>query len=181
MLEIGNGTRNSDKIGAVNAACILVGAIVEMTNDETDSKIPPQPKKLAQMLRGAKNRAKEMRERYPNLDIWMGIESGVLEDYDDEGDGISMDLAVIVIVYGNGKKDWVYSTSPGVIFPEKFMAEWVASGREGTVGEIIAANLGGTKSDPHRSLTDGRVTRAQTLVDGIKTALLQLPPEILRR
>lgn len=181
MLKIGNGSENEDKNGAVRAACILVGAMARVTVGETDSKIPPQPKSLAQMLRGAKNRATEMRERHPDQDIWMGIESGILDDYDDEGVGVTMDIAMIVIVYGAGEDDWVYSTSPGVTFPQKYIDMWIASGRKGTVGEIIAAELGGTKSDPHRSLTGGRVTRPQTLVDGIRTALLQLPPEILRR
>lgn len=179
MLRIGNGTKNADKIGAVIGGCVLAGAMPELTNDDADSGIPPQPETIAQILRGAKNRARGMRERYPGLDLYMGIESGIQVDYDDGGNGLIMDSAMIAILYGDDQ--WACSTSPGVLFPEEFLREWVASGRKGTLGEFIAAKRGGTRSDPHRTLTDGRVTRPRTLVYGVLFAMLQLPPEILYR
>ena len=114
-----------------------------------------------------------------NYDLYIGIESGIQVDYDDKGSGLIMDSAMIAILYGDDQ--WVCSTSPGVLFPEEFLREWVASGRKGTLGEFIAAKRGGTRSDPHRTLTDGRVTRPRTLVYGVMFAMLQLPPEILYR
>ena len=181
MLKIGTGTKSKHKIGAIEAACILVGATAEITGDETETNVPAQPKGFAQILRGAKNRARASRKLRPELDVWMGIEIGILEEIDDEGVGVSIDVAVIVILFGDGENDWVYSLSPGVTFPQEYIDAWSGDGRRGTVGEIIATRIGGSSTDPHSALTGGRLTRAQTLVDGVKAALLQLRGELLHK
>lgn len=180
MLRIGTGTRSLHKVGAIEAACELVGVAADISGSDAESKVPDQPIGFAQTRRGATNRAQSARAAHPDLDVWIGIESGILEDIDDSGGSVAIDLAVIVILFGT-QGGVVYATSTGITFPKRDVIEWHAGGRRGTVGDVIARRTGGSNTDPHAALTGGRLTRHTTLVDGVKAALLQLPIELLRK
>jgi len=43
-----------------------------------------------------------------------------------------------------------------------------------TVGSIITEQLGGDPTDPHSTLTSGKISRTMTLIDAVATALQQV-------
>lgn len=166
------GSTSKHKIAAVQEACGKAGIEAEVIGVKAASEQDEQPFGMEAIIQGAITRAENARKGHEQQDeeISIGIESGIL------GSGqvkIDIDLAAIVIIKHDGSK--IVTTSTGIQFPNEYVD--IAAGKgfdTTTVGSVIAKKLGGDGTDPHATLTGGKVTRAQTLIDGLVAALLQL-------
>ncbi len=102
--------------------------------------------------------------------FFVGIESFVATD----GETWCLDMAAIVICDAE-MQILSFVTSSGVSFP---MDAYVAARQVGfdttTVGSKIAELHGGDGTDPHSTLTKGRLTRQETLIMGLVAALKQI-------
>ena len=67
------------------------------------------------------------------------------------------------------------ATSAGIPFPSQSIADWAEAGGEGTVGELIAEELGCDKQDPHVKISKGLFTRAALLEQAIRLAASTMP------
>jgi len=134
------------------------------------TKVNEQPVGFAETLRGALARARAVSAHSQPTDIAVGIESGILRS-----GGFSIDLAVVVMIHGADKRE-VVSTTTGIMFPETFVLKAEALGfSTTTVGSVIAQEVDCDGTDPHSYLTQGRVSRLDTLVQGVRSALFQTP------
>ncbi len=182
LIRIAAGTTSHHKISAIKEACRQMGYgdDIEVVGYPAESGINAQPIDLDETMKGAVNRALQAQKHIPEAELWIGIESGILrsDTYD-----VSFDIGVIVLIDPQGNR--IYATSPGLVVTEPYVDE--ADERQfavTTAGQVIAEHLGGDHTDPHHTLTNGRLTRAETLVQGIITALAQLhspfPPTPVR-
>lgn len=169
MSRIAIGTTSIHKVDALREACARVGVFVdELVKCKTESGVNEQPVDFEETYTGAKNRAEKARIAQPDCDLWIGIESGIFR-----GKNVTIDVAVIVILSADGSEN--VTTSEGILFPEAFVIEAEALGfATTTVGSIITKHLGGDKTDPHSTLTNGRRTRKEMLTNGIATALIAM-------
>ena len=150
------------------------------------SGVPEQPGGLSMIAQGAILRGtRALRAVIAKHDVplgayvlGVGIESGlecVL--------GRWLDIAVVAIVrdgFPTGMADSLvgFSTSVGLPFPAQHveMALQDAGGlSRHTAGSKVAMVLGGDGTDPHSTLTQGHLSRAQLLADACYAALVQVP------
>lgn len=70
----------------------------------------------------------------------------------------------------NGQK--LVGTSAGIEFPKEAVEAARARGFETTTaGSVITETLGGSSTDPHSTLTQGKVSRKEILVEALMTVL----------
>ncbi len=165
-LQIVVGSTSKHKIGAVEDACRRLGIEADVIGCKTSSGVNEQPVGFAETARGAANRAMAASAEDPGS-VCIGIESGI------EASGAAViDFAMITVLYRGVP---YFSTSPGVQFPHPC---YVTAKKRGfdkhTVGSVVAEQLGGDGTDPHATLTGGRLTRHETLVQGLCVAFVQM-------
>ncbi len=164
------GSTSPHKLEAVREACRILGLSATVDGAKTLSGQSEQPVGFDETFRGAINRATSIKIRFPRS-IAIGIESGIFRFLPEAP--TTLDIAAIVLLTPDGRE--VLTTSEGVQFPEHCVKVAEDCGfLSTTVGSIVAESIGGDPTDPHATLTNGRVTRAMTLVNALKTALLQL-------
>lgn len=170
MEPIITGSTNEQKLMAVRMACSeLKIEPLNFLKCKTHSGQNEQPMGFDQTYSGALARAQQAREQHPEA-IAIGIESGIFRFVHNS---VTLDIAVIVILTPDNRE--IVTTSTGIKFPEEHVRKAKERGfKTVTVGQIIHEKKGGDKSDPHSMLTDGKVSRTETLVDGLKIALKQL-------
>ena len=167
MQKVALGSTNRFKMDAVKEGFLKAGLEVEVIGCEVDSGQNAQPVGFSEMLAGARERAFGAQRFYPDC-ITVGIESGLLR-----ASSVTIDLAVIVVIART--RTLFVSTSPGIQLLETFVDVAAEQGfGTTTAGAVIAEKLGGAPGDPHSILTQGRVTRFSTLVQGVETAALQM-------
>lgn len=159
------GSTSEHKLNAVREACKKLGIEAYVSGEETYSNQAEQPTGFHCTLRGAINRARGVqRDGFHAI----GIESGIFEY-----GSVALDIAIIAIFTANGAL--IVTNTSGIMFPEEYVVE---ARRRGfpttTVGSVIAEKLGGDPTDPHSTLTDGKITRQQLLTDALVVALKQL-------
>ncbi len=172
-LKITVGTTSKHKLTAVAKACKKIKMKSVMINGvKTDSGQDEQPVGFEATYNGAFTRAQAATQHNIDYDIAIGIESGIFP-FQSESRNITFDMAVIVILTKEGKQ--IMTTSSGVLFPEEYVS-WArtAGFKTTTVGSMITRNLGGDPTDPHSTLTNGKVTREDTLVEALAIALKQV-------
>lgn len=169
-MKIVVGSTSAHKLNAVKQACAQIGLKTVISGVKTSSGQNEQPVGLDETLKGAVTRAKSAKTQHPDS-IAIGIESGIFH-----GSGktpTTLDIAVVVMLSPDGRR--IVTTSPGIEFPEKYVHIAKERGfKTTTVGSVIAEKRGGDTTDPHFTLSNGRISRKKTLIDGITTALLQL-------
>lgn len=156
------------KRGAVYEALLALKAQCRLSTVEVDTERDAQPFGFAATSLGAHERARLAVSGH--TDAWgIGIESGVVFA---EGCGY-YDVAVVAVVTPDGRT--ANAVSAGIPFPVQDVDEARRRGfATTTVGDVIAARLGGSAQNPHQTLTAGRVNRQDTLVVAITAALAQL-------
>jgi non-canonical (house-cleaning) NTP pyrophosphatase len=174
-MMIAVGTLSNHKLQAVADACAAMGIHADIVGVKTVSVVNDQPVGFRETLVGATSRAVQA-EIMRGGDLYIGIESGIINSSGGAIEAISIDIAVIVI-RRNGRTVSV-STSTGVMFPEADFDEADIRGfAKTTVGSVIAERTGCDGTDPHAELTGGKFTRRDTLVHGIVMALSTIPKE----
>ncbi|MEI8223690.1 MAG: DUF84 family protein [bacterium] len=171
-MKIRVGSGNSDKIRAVQEACTILDIPTIPFGIDVSSEVNSQPVGFNEIYTGAFNRALGARSNSSGV-IGIGIENGIVALQRPGASIEYFDTAVIVIINEQGE-DFV-TTSPGIRFPAYYVEKAQQAGFETTtVGSIIAEELGGSTSDPHSTITNGTVSRHQTLVTALVVALRQL-------
>lgn len=169
-MKIVLGSTSVHKIDAVKQACAILGgrfADAEVIGVKAKSGVAEQPYTMGEIARGANNRAMDACSFFPEA-INIGIESGL------DGDGsFCVDLAMVTVFTPDGRA--YHATSIGVEIPIQFIQEHRERFIEEpdlTIGDVVKEHLGGDRTDPHATLTGGRIKRLDTLVEAIRTALI---------
>lgn len=149
-------------------ACECLGVTAEVIGIEASSGQNKQPIDFRETYNGALARATFVKENDPGDNVYIGIESGIINILPIH----AMDIAVIIVLAGNRR---IVATSAGVEFPQSCMAVACHRGfKTTTAGSVVAEKLGGDATDPHSSLTNQKVSRRDTLVQALTIALSQL-------
>lgn len=169
-LKIIVGTKSNHKLRAVAQACKRIKMKpVTINGVKTDSGQDEQPVGFEATYDGAFTRAQSAREQNADHNIAIGIESGIFPFPGKP----TLDMAVIVILTKENTQ--IITTSAGIVFPEEYVTEARKKGFETTtVGSMITKKLGGDPTDPHSVLTNGKISRKDTLVDALAVALKQI-------
>lgn len=102
------------------------------------------------------------------MDLVVSIESGLIKSLVGEEE-TWIDVAVVMVRDMSTGAESV-ATSAGVRVPTEYVGTWAEAGGEGTVGDVIAEELGGDKHDPHGALTKGAFARSALLEHAIRVA-----------
>ena len=168
MIKIVVGSPSECKLLAVRQACLELNLDCEIVGFETESGQNEQPVGLKETVAGALTRAKSAQAKDYNA-IAIGIESGIIRT--GEPYNVSIDLAVIVALFGD---DITITTSNGMQFVEEFVnIAQERSFRYSTVGSVIAESFGSNKNDPHSFVSDGTVSRSETIKNGVVIVMKQ--------
>jgi len=158
------GSTSASKIEALKEACGIMGIEADIQTLPASSEINDQPYGFDETYRGALNRALNTKKDNPNA-MSIGIENGIIP----VGDKF-IDMAVIVVLTPDGKN--FMSTSAGIEFPKEAVETARTRGFESnTAGSVIAEMVGGSTTDPHSTLTGGKISRKKILTDAIVVAL----------
>lgn len=172
-LKIKLGSTSAQKFKAVEIACKYLSFDFTIEKVNAPSGQNEQPVGFTETFAGALSRARRAINSSPSdYDIAIGIESGLFT-INQSGRNTTLDVAIIVILTKSGKE--IITTTPGFMFPEEYVG--IAKGlgfEKNTVGQVIAENLGGDKTDPHSILSNGVITRQETLIEGLMIALKQI-------
>ena len=144
----------------------------EITGVKVGSGVNKQPCGKQEIYRGALNRAQKTLKKVLGADLAIGIENGI-----EDLDGNWIDYAIIVGL--NAKGQIFISTSPGVQLPTDLVVATREIGFDRTtVGQMIEYKSGrldlGITRDPHKYLTERKVTRKETLIMALKILFAQV-------
>mgnify|MGYP000999353550 CR=1 FL=1 len=162
------GSKSKHKLGAVGSALFHFGIPHTLLSCDVETDTPAQPCSWHQVQDGATRRAIGALRNFPEALVGVGIESGLFF----VRQGQVLDIAFLSLVDNNGRE--FIATSQGVMFPANAVAEARSRGfKNVTAGQIIAERFGGDHTDPHTTLTEGRVTREGLLTDGLRALFAQ--------
>lgn len=143
------------------------------------SLVADQPLGLEVTMRGCYNRLAALIGEggaATAFDMAVAIENGLLKTSLQQGaevEEVWVDVAVVMVHDLRTSKTGI-ATSTGLRFPTAAVGDWAEAGAEGTVGEVLAEELGCDKQDPHAALTKGRYPRAALLEQAIRAAVASL-------
>lgn len=160
------GSKSKHKINAVIRACAILGIVAQVVGVEAPSGVDEQPQGLDITTAGAANRLRAAREQASADDWVIAMESGVMRI----GGGHVIDVAILCVSTPTGQE--YYGISSGTPFP---LGDYLEAQRRGfkdtTVGMITRERTGCDSADVTTHLTGLRVSREDTLVDGLRTLL----------
>jgi len=158
------GSTSAHKLEALKEACVRIGIEVEIAGSPAESKINAQPYGFDETYKGAMNRARNTQLENSQATA-VGIENGIVPI----GDRF-VDLAVVVVLTSDGQS--FVGTSAGIEFPKETVEEARKRGFETTTaGDVMAETMGASKTDPHSTLTGGKVSRKEILVEAVSAVL----------
>ncbi len=153
--------------GAIDVTGINLGGL---TTCPAESGVNTQPCGIDEIVIGAQNRAENAHLHWPSA-YAIGIESGILVD---EVHSVIIDIGCIYIITPNGKAP-IRSMTSGFEFPWEFYLEARAEGFDKvTVGQVIARHMRGDHTDPHATLTGGKMSRVEQLMHGLIAAFAHI-------
>ncbi len=160
------GSMSAHKLDAVRKACELLSLDAAVSGVKTSSGQNEQPVGFEETFQGALTRAQGIRSP-GDRSIAIGIESGILLS-----ENVTLDIAVVVVLTYDSR---IVTSSVGIQFPEGCNILAAQRGfKTTTVGSVVAEQLGGDPTDPHATITNGKITRSALLTDAIVAALSQL-------
>ena len=169
-LKITVGSTSQHKLGAVRNACETLGLDAIIVGVAAASGQDDQPVGLEATYYGALARAIAAQAGNPHS-ITIGIEGGYLRCGGPAP--ITLCVAIVAVLLPDGRR--IITTSNSILLPEEHVLEAERRGcKLTTVGAVIAEKLGGDPTDPHTTLTGGRITRTMTLTNALIIALQQL-------
>jgi len=130
-IKIAVASRNPVKIEAAQRGFekMFAGAVLEIISQEVPSGVSIQPRGTDEIMRGALNRANNVREVVPDTDFWVGIEGGV-DDYEDEMSVYAWIVVLSERQCGKGRT--------GTFFLPEAVAELIRGGMEmGDADDIV--------------------------------------------
>ena len=153
--------------GPGGAGARKVDAKVDVKPFDVGSGVPEQPRG-AQVLKGARNRARKAREAWPGCDYAVGVEAGLVR-YPEEK--MHLEAQACVVIDRNGWE--THGWGPGFQYPA-----WVTEGA--LRGTMVSEILGPVANDPRLGsttgaigyLTEGRFDRSQLTQMAVLMAFL---------
>lgn len=168
MLKIVIGSKSIHKIDAVHSGlniCEIDGTQYTSIGCAASSNIDEQPLGIPQTRNGAIARACNARDLHPDADLWIGIESGIVD-----GGNQFYEMSVIVVLYKNGRQ--FSAVTSGHAIPNEFVDEARKRGFDKhTVGSVMAERTGCSSTDGTAYLSNHRVTRKDALTQGVAIAI----------
>jgi len=124
VITVAVGSRNPNKVMAVEIAFRLMGFRANVIAVEPPKDLPPEPMGFDEILNGALTRANYALVSTPNAEFGVGIEAGIIK-LGKINAYLDVTMAVIADRYG----ETTVGLSPAFMVPRKF-AEEVLRGRE---------------------------------------------------
>ena len=169
------GSTSQHKIGAIDEVFeeVFPNYQIKIRGIKTISGVNEQPVGFEEISKGAQNRLNEAKRLTQEVyDFIIGIENGILP-VESGKRVIWFDVGWVVIEDKEGEQS--YGLSSGIEFPQEYVDKAKEAGFETTtVGEIIAKETGGDKTDPQSLLSRGLVSRKEMLKQALKIALGQI-------
>ena len=158
------GSESALKIRAVKSAFAKMLLDPEILPCAVSSGVPNQPFGKNIIRNGAKNRAREARAKHTVADFTIGIENGLVQEYDKW-----FDVPCIVIHSRDGYDSSVFGTS----FP---IPLWVVSKtlQQVELGHIIQEISGMSEKDPTSFFSENTITREEIIDQAVRAALTPL-------
>jgi len=180
-IKIIAGSTSEHKLNAITETFREVYPNVQIIVNgvKTASEVNEQPVGFEEIFQGACNRLEETKRLVQEAyDFAVGIENGVFS-VETGKRAIWFDVGLVIIEDKDGRQG--YGLSSGIEFPQKYVDKAKEAGFETTtVGEIIAKEMGGDKTDPQSILSQGLVSRREMLKQALKIALGQLQKDKVR-
>lgn len=159
------GSESELKLRAVTRALNGLGVHSETIGYKTGSGVSVQPQGMREIFRGATNRAMMVRGAYPDADLWIGIESGIVCEF-----ACWYDLAGVVVVGPGGKS----TSSCSAHFP---IPSWMVARallKETDLGNVVKDLVGGGEKDPMVWLSNSAIFREHLIDQAVRCALMEI-------
>lgn len=166
-MRITVGSKSKHKLDAVMDAwqAVRFGRGVRVHGVSAPSNIPEQPSGLEQTCMGASNRARNAREIDETAEMYIGIESGIVGAY-----GRFYDIAFVVLLMKDGRT--FSAMAGGHEVPRQYVAASHSEGHDTrTAGSVMAEHTGCDATDGTSYISNGHVSRKDTIVQAVKIAL----------
>ncbi|MFA6158025.1 MAG: inosine/xanthosine triphosphatase [Candidatus Paceibacterota bacterium] len=162
------GSTNNRKIEVVKKALKTVtGNFPEVFGFKADSKVPETPYDK-QTFDGARNRAVQARDEAGDADMYIGLESGLIERY-----GNVYEEAWCYILTKDGREYSGYSS--GLRLPDYVLSEMKRLNKEHCdVMTILEERHGNLPNDTWGSYSSGMITRENSLEEALRNVLIQI-------
>lgn len=164
-MQIVLGSTSKLKVRAVEAACRLWKLRATVLACKTPSGVSIQPRGKEKTTAGALQRAKGAREKYPDGQLWIGMQSGFIQDT-----GERWWSATCVAILRRDQAD-----KPVVVYSDHFpIPAWIAHEviREWTeLGKATQKYGGGEEKDPMNYFSGGVIRREHLLAQAVACAL----------
>ncbi len=176
MVKILVGSENPVKIESVKEVFSHYFDDIEVIGVKVNSNVPDQPIN-DQTFDGAKNRAEELQKKNEqeniNADFFVGIESGMMENYKKH-----FIFNSVCVINKKGKSGM--GMSPHFEIPSDIAKELLAGAGLGKIADRVSGedNIK-QKQGIVGYLTKGKITRKSIIAQGIITALIPLLNEEL--
>lgn len=137
----------------------------EINGENVESGVSDQPMSDEETLRGARNRAENIKRLFPNADYWVGIEGGI----ESKETGLTAFAWVVIL---NEKKKGESRTTSFQLPPK--VAKLIEQGYElGIANDMIFKKENSKqKSGAVGILTNNKLTRAELYKQAIQLALI---------
>lgn len=169
------GSTSPHKVEAAQAAFRRIGSWsgghpeLQLRTVAVASGVPPQPIGLDQTRLGAWLRAEAALRAVPEAQHAIGIESGIVDI--SETLFRYVDLSVVALVTRPGTAPVVYTTSPGVPVPVKFVLQSIDTQQQVEAGKFYAEEHGCDPTDMTSDLSRGVLSRADLIEQAVFAAL----------
>ena len=164
-MQIVLGSTSKLKARAVKAACRLWKLNVTVITCKSPSGVSIQPRGKEKITAGALQRAKGAQEQFPNKELWVGMQSGFIQD---TGERWWSSTCVVVLRREPADK-------PIVVYSDHFpIPSWIVLEviREWTeLGKATQKYGGGEEKDPMNYFSGGVIRREHLLAQAVACAL----------
>lgn len=163
------GTTNESKLIGVKLALRRFFTDFEIIACNVLSGVPPQPKGLSEIVKGATNRALNALKSSNKCDLGIGVEAGIFE----LSDNMYFDVQIAAIIDREGRLS--YGLSPSFQIPLRFVKELIrgtAKELEEVVDDYFKTKDIGSKGGLIRLLSMSIVLREELTYYAVLMALL---------
>lgn len=175
MIKVLVASQNPVKIAAVkDGLSALVNEELELEGVSVESGVSDQPMSDGETLRGAANRVKNARARFPGYDFYVGVEGGV--------ENLPQGLMAFAWIVINGNGTAGQARTAGFFLPPK-VADLVHSGMElGDADDLVFSKSNSKQQNGAVGLlTNNTITRKTLYLPAVQMAFIPfLNPELYK-
>lgn len=139
----------------------------KVTSYEAESLVPVTPYN-SQTLEGARNRTKELLEKYSEEgDLFIGLESGLVERED------MLFEECWCVIFNKNKQEYV-GYSSGLLLPNNITTEMKKGKSHPEALKEIAEEMGISHKDTWSIYSGGKISRTESIKEALRNALLSI-------